>query len=108
MAAIRPISIEGEVRAETPGLAISLRGEGDALVMETDSLGGALRALRGSAPKGLIRRLSGPLEMAEVTLIVRRRGREIARLDPARGPNLAGRLLGVAPARVSLLNLLRP
>jgi len=105
----KPILIEGEVRAESRGLAVVIRGEGDTLVVETASIRAALRAMpKRGRPSVLVQRSVGPLDRAGLRVSVRRRGREVATLDPKRPANFAGRLLGVAPARVSIMNLLRP
>lgn len=99
------VLVEADLVVETPGSSIRVRGGGDSsLYVEAPSLGALRSFLRNS--RG--RRLAAHLEPRLSTPVVFRvRGVPVLRFDATSESGTVSRLLGVAPARIDLLGVVR-
>lgn len=103
----RLLSVEADLTATVEGDEVSIDGYGDRLVVSFPTFRAARRALEG------LETLPVPFESLEtaaeagVAVDVRVRGASVARLGPGVRAGPLSRLAGVAPARVSVVGLLR-
>ncbi len=107
----RPLQVEADLTLTVDGEAVDVAGYGDLVVVEVPGLR-ALRELGRGADmlEGLSLPAAAGADLAagaDVTVDVRVRGVSIARIEPGRSAGPVADLLGVAPARPSLVGLLR-
>jgi hypothetical protein len=107
----RPLQVEADLTLTVDGEAVDVAGYGDLVVVEVPSLR-ALRELGRGADllEGLPLPAAAGADLAagaDVTVDVRVRGVSVARIEPGRSAGPLADLLGVAPARPSLVGLLR-
>lgn len=111
----RPIDVRGEIEIDAAGTPVTLRGDGDRLVLEAPSIRAA-RALSDSIPsprlsERRVQTLRSFFSRADVSIELRVRGVRIATLDAQGESNLLGRAiarrLGVMPLKASAVGLLR-
>lgn len=101
----RTVRIEADLTAATGGEEIRIRGYGDRLVLDCPSFGAVRRAR--DAVDALPRPAGVDPVAGDIAIDVRVRGASVARIAPDATPGALSRLVGAAPARVSLVGLLR-
>ena len=105
------LDLEGQLALEADGQPLALDAHGSTLAVRLGSVGGARRALAAlpaSRTRGQqARRLQAALARAGLVLEVHIAGLRVAQLADDTRPNWAARLLGLAPGRLHLANLLR-
>jgi hypothetical protein len=103
----RLLSVEADLTATVDGQEVSVDGYGDRVVVSFPTFRAARRALDG------VEALPVPFDSldaaadAGVDVDVRVRGASVARLGPGVRPGPLSRLVGAAPARVSVVGVLR-
>jgi hypothetical protein len=96
--------VEADLTVAVGGERLSVRGEGDRIVVECPSFAAA-RSARDAL--GALSTVGPAAAAAGLAVDVRVRGTSVARLAPDAAPGPLSRLAGVAPARLSLPGLLR-
>jgi hypothetical protein len=97
----RALDIDADLTLAVAEGTVTIRGYGDLVVVGAPSLA-AVRTLARTGAPPLDARLLERLRDADVTLDVRVRGRSVARAGAGVDTGPLARVLGVAPARVSL------
>ncbi len=106
----RLLSVKADLTATVDGQEVSIDGYGDRVVVSFPTLAAARTARDGLTT---LEPLSLPFDSfdaaaeAGVDVDVRVRGASVARLGPGVDPGPLSRLVGAAPARVSLVGVLR-
>ncbi|MFB6080129.1 MAG: hypothetical protein ABEJ81_03930 [Haloferacaceae archaeon] len=101
----RRLAVEADLDVAVDGDRVRVEGDGDLLVIDAPSFAAARALHRGV--EALPAPLSAPLLGGGPALDVRVRGTSVARVGPDVDPGPVAALFGTAPARPSLVGVLR-
>mgnify|MGYP000680410869 CR=1 FL=1 len=103
----RLLSVEADLTATVDGQEVRVDGYGDRVVLSFPTFAAARRAREALATLPVPFESLDAAAAAGVDVDVRVRGASVARLGPDVRAGLLSKLVGAAPARVSLVGLLR-
>ncbi|MFC4356405.1 peptide ABC transporter ATP-binding protein [Halobium salinum] len=97
----RPLDVHADLDVTVAGADLRVRADGDLVVVTAPSVRAAFALLRaGRALPLAFESVAGGLDAADVTVLVRARGRTLATLGVGATPGVLSRALGVAPAEL--------